>query len=86
MEKSITERDILLRILDAQDNLKKEVVENRKDTQALVAQVKIANGRTTTNEKAIKSLGDEHKKVRTIFATLSVLLTGAWGAVTFLFK
>ena len=79
MDSNKTDRDILIDMLV-------QVTENRKDTQALTEQVKIANGRTRVNEKAIKSLGDEHNKVKTIFGTLSVLLTGAWGVITFIIK
>lgn len=86
MDKSITDRDILIRLLDKADEVAIKVEANTQNTKALTEQVEIANGRTSKNEKHINDLRTDHTKVKTIFGTLSVLLTGAWAVITFILK
>lgn len=73
--------------------LRKEQSEHRDRTirmeetlNKVLEQATRTNGRLLRAEQLIDGLQDEHKRVSTIFATVTVILTGVWTVLTFIVK
>ena len=74
-----TKREIDLEMFERQIRMEETL-------EKILEQAVKTNGRITTNEQDISHLKGEHKQVKTVFYTVSTLLTIMWTGVTFLFK
>lgn len=83
MNKGITDRDMLIRLMDKVDNIgtkqAKHMTFAETKLESIEEQTIKHNGRLTVVEK-------DRDQMKTVFGTLSVLLTGVWAVITFILK
>ena len=90
MSRDLSQKDMLIRLMDKMDSVEKEQAEHhtfsRAKLESIEAQAIKTNGRVSKLEQNEIAQDGKITKAQTIFATLATLLTGAWAVVTFIFS
>ena len=90
MAENMSQKEMLLRLMDKMDSVEKEQAEHhtysRAKLESIEAQAIKTNGRVTKTETDVGHLKNEVSQVKTIWATLTFLGAIVWAGVTFLFK
>ena len=90
MSENLSQKEMLLRLMDKMDSVEKEQAEHhsfsRAKLESIEAQAIKTNGRVNKLEQNEKAQDEKITKAQTVFATLSVLLTVVWTGITFIFK
>jgi hypothetical protein len=83
---SFTVKEMVSQVLEQQREslvVQTKMLQHAENTDNHLLQL---NHQTEKNKNKITGLEQEHGKVRVIFGTLSVLLTGAWAFITLILK
>lgn len=90
MTDDLTQKEILLRLMDKMDKVEREQTEHhsyaRSKLESIELQAIKTNGRVLTLEEKTVGQDKEIGAVKIIFATLSTVLTVVWAGLTFVFK
>ena len=90
MTDNLSQKEMMLRLMDKMDKVEREQTEHhvyaRAKLESIEEQALKTNGRVSKNEKNITAVASDIKQARTVFATLSVILTVAWTGITFFIK
>ena len=86
----MTQKDILLRLMDKMDKVEKEQSEHHSfakvKLESIESQSIKTNGRVLKLEEEVVKQDKRINKAEVVFATLSVVLSTAWAGITFLYK
>lgn len=90
MGENMSQKEMLLRLMDKMDSVEKEQAEHhtysRSKLESIEAQAIKTNGRVTKNEGDLAQLKAEVGQVKTIWATLTFIGTIVWAVFTFIVK
>lgn len=86
MSEGFSNKEMLIKIIDQNEQFLITQTKILSHSENVDNHLELLNSKVASHEGKIKNLGDEHIKARTVFGTLSVLLTGAWAVVTFILK
>jgi hypothetical protein len=90
MSENLSQKEILLRLMDKMDNVEREQTNHhsfaKTKLESIEAQAIKTNGRVLKLEKKTVEQDTEINKVKVIFSTLSVVLSVAWAGITFIFQ
>lgn len=87
---SLDSKEMLIRLMDKIDDLKSEQIEHHTFAKAKLESIETqavkTNGRVTANENEITGIKKDVAGAKTVFYTLSSVLSIVWAVITFLFK
>ena len=90
MSQDVTQKELLIRLMDKVEtidaNQTRHMTFAENKLESIEQQAFKTNGRVTKNEKHISLIQKDYSNMKTVFATISALLTLIWAFVTFIFK
>ena len=86
MSEGYTLKEMVTKVLDHNTEMEKRQIRMDTTLTRILEQAEKTNGRVLNNENNIQSLKVSHGQAKTVFATLTTLLTAAWAVITFIVK
>lgn len=90
MSENLTQKELLIRLMDKVDSIEKEQAEHhtysRSKLESIESQAIKTNGRVLKLEESDRIQDKRLDSMKVVFTTLSAVLTIAWTGITFFFK
>ena len=83
---NFTVKEMLTKVLEQNEQFLVKQTTILNHAENVDRHLEVLNSKVATNVDKIQNLEKETGKVKTVFATLSILLSGAWAVVTFVLK
>ena len=86
MSEGYTLKEMVSELRDHNKLMDERQVRMEETLNKILDQAIKTNGRVSANETGIRNLSSEHRRVKTVFGTLSAVLSIVWAVLTFVVK